>query len=123
MEILSRLFEVEICVLHIEECRLAPVTAGKCKERIFLTYDNIHYNAVEFKGFGVPCVKKVPVDDEYAVTLAMDMVKILHAAGKFTNMKKAEIVCDTCGAVFRGQKEAQTHGNRTGHSHFSQRGK
>jgi ubiquitin thioesterase OTU1 len=120
MEILSRKFDVEICVLYIEECKIVRVTNGTHKDRIFLTYDNIHYNAVEFNGFGVRCLKRVPIDDATAESLALEMVKVLNTAGKFVNTAKCNMRCDVCGIVVKGQKEAEEHGKRTGHANFSQ---
>jgi ubiquitin thioesterase OTU1 len=120
MEILSRKFDVEVCVLYIEECKLVPVTAGRQKQRIFLTYDNVHYNAVEFNGFGIKAMKRVPVDEMQAAALALEMVKLLNTAGKFVSIQKCHMRCDVCGTVMKGQKEAEDHGKRTGHASFSQ---
>ena len=117
--ILSRHFDVEIYVLHIEECKGMPVNTNDSKRRIFILYDNIHYDAVFFRGFGVEERRIVDVKDEVAVALAMDLCRILNRAGSFTNPKTCMLKCDACGKVCQGQAEAERHGKQTGHAHFS----
>ena len=120
MNILSRLFNVEICVMYIEECQIVPVNSCNASKRIFILYDNIHYDAVVFRGFGVDERKVVDAGDTKAYELAMEMLKMLHATGSFTNMKTANLRCEECGKVFAGRKEAEKHGMATGHIRFIQ---
>ena len=48
------------------------------------------------------------------------MTKIIQGAGGFINTEKCKMVCDICGAIVHGQKEAEEHGKKTGHIRFSQ---
>lgn len=120
MQILSKHFGIEICVLHIEDCKMVPVNSCNATHRIFILYDNTHYDAVVFKGFGIEEMKKVKVDNEVAVALAMDMTRLLHDAGSYMNPKSCMMKCDTCGKLCQGKDEAERHGKVTGHCNFSQ---
>lgn len=121
MNILSKYYEVEICVIYIEECKIVPVNSCNSKKRIFILYDNVHYDAVVFKGFGYPDdVKIVSSDDEGAVQLVLEMAGTIKAAGGYTNTKTAMLKCDSCGKIFKGQNEAHEHGKATNHYSFSQ---
>ena len=120
MNILSKLFNVEICVMYIEECKIVPVNGCNSSKRIFILYDNIHYDAVVFKGFGVPERRIVDASDVKAYSLAMEMLQMLHTTGSFTNTKTASLRCEECGRVFTGSKEAERHGSQTGHVRFTQ---
>jgi ubiquitin thioesterase OTU1 len=120
MDIMSRLYKVEICVLHIEECNMVPVNSCQATKRIFLLYDGIHYDAVVFKGFGVEEVRQVAVDDGTAWELAMQMTTVIQASGGYTNDRTMMMKCDVCGKIVKGKKEANAHGKVTGHAKFSQ---
>jgi ubiquitin thioesterase OTU1 len=120
MEILSRLFKVEICVLHIEKANMVPVNACQSTKRIFLLYDNIHYDAVVFRGFGVDEQKIVDASDDTALSLAMGLVQIVHTSGAYMNETTAMFKCDQCGVIVQGKKGANDHGMATGHVRFSQ---
>jgi ubiquitin thioesterase OTU1 len=121
MDILSKHFNVEICVLYIEDGQIVPVNSCGAKKRIYILYDNIHYDAVIFKCFGEPKERFiVNSDDGKALELATEMMSIIRTAGGFTNTKKATYQCDICGTVCKGSKEADAHARATGHINFSQ---
>ncbi|OHT14252.1 Ubiquitin thioesterase OTU1 [Tritrichomonas foetus] len=120
MNILSKYFQVEICVLYIEEEKIVPINSCNATQRIFILYDNIHYDSVVFNGFGITEKKIVESSDVMAEQCALEMVKVLKAAGGYTNTKTATLKCDYCGKLFKGGKEAEAHGNATGHVSFSQ---
>lgn len=121
MNILSKFYNVEICVIYIEECKIVPVNSCNAKKRIYILYDNIHYDAVVFKGFGYQDdVKIVDSSDDYSEQLVLQMAQTIKAAGGYTNTKTAMLKCDTCGKIFKGQKEAESHGKATNHYSFSQ---
>jgi ubiquitin thioesterase OTU1 len=120
MDILSKHFEVEIAVLHIEGANLVPVNGCGARRRIFLLYDGIHYDSLVFRGFGIPEQRVVAVDDERATQLALDVTRVLRASGAYTNEKTSTMRCDACGRIVKGMKEANEHGRRTGHVSFSQ---
>ena len=121
MGILSSHFNVEICVLHIEEGNMVPVNSCAATKRIFLLYDNIHYDAVIFKAFGDPPERRiVSASDEKATELAKEMMGIIRTAGGFTNTKKSSYQCEICGKVCNGSIEAEAHARQTGHCNFVQ---
>ena len=122
--ILAEYFNVEICVLHIEEGNVVPVNPTNSDKRIFILYDNIHYDAVIFKVFGDPPEKKiVSCDDEKAMQLAKEMMGIIRTAGGFTNTKKDYYQCEKCGKICHGSAEADKHARATGHVNFVQAAK
>jgi ubiquitin thioesterase OTU1 len=120
LEIFSRLYNVEICVLDIEKSSMVPVNACSATKRIFVLYDNTHYDAVVFRGFGVQEAKIVNCDDDMALKLGLELVEILHKAGAYMNENTGMLKCDRCGKLVRGKKEANDHANATGHVDFSQ---
>ena len=124
MGILSEYFNVEICVLHIEQGNIVPINPSNSNRRIFILYDNIHYDAVIFKVFGDPPERHiVSCDDEKAMQLAKEMMNIIRTAGGFTNVKKDSLQCETCGKVCHGSLEADKHARATGHYNFVQAAK
>lgn len=120
MEILSRFYKIEICMLYIEEGNMVPVNACNATKRVFVLYNNQHYDAVYFKGFGVPEKKIVDADDQTALQLALELVRICKTAGDYTRRTICMIKCENCGKVFQGQKEAEDHAKATGHMRFAQ---
>jgi ubiquitin thioesterase OTU1 len=120
MGILSKRFDVEIAVLHIEEANLVPVNGCFARRRIYLLYDGIHYDSLVFRGFGIQEQKIVNCDDEKAQILAMEVVQLLKQSGAFTNENTMEMKCDRCGTVVKGKKGAEAHGKQTGHTSYSQ---
>jgi ubiquitin thioesterase OTU1 len=119
MEIMSRLYSVEICVLHIEKANMVPVNACHSKKRIFVLYDNTHYDSIVFRGFGVTEQRIVDCDDDTAMGLAMQLVQVVHASGEYRNQNVTMFRCDDCGKVVQGKKGANDHGIATGHVNFS----
>ena len=119
--ILSKHFNVEICVLYIEQCKVVPVKSHVSSgNRIYILYDNIHYDAVYFKGFGVDEKRIVKADDGVAEQLALDLCRILQQAGAFSKPESCTMRCDACGKVCQGQAEAEKHMKATGHADFSE---
>lgn len=118
INILSKRFNVEICILYIEEQNIVPINGCNADKRIYIIYDGIHYDAIVFKAFGVPDKRIVDKNDENAFNLAMKMLGLLKY--QFTNVKKDSLKCDQCGKLFKGAQEAETHFKNTGHINFSQ---
>jgi hypothetical protein len=77
MDILSRFYKVEICVLHIEECNMIPVKSCQATRRLFLLYDGIHYDSVIFRRFGANERWQVAVDDTRARELEIQITKVI----------------------------------------------
>lgn len=119
MGILSKLYDVEIAVLHIQECRIMPVSSGAPTKRVFLLYDNTHYDAVVFRGYGIDELRRPNIDDSVSMQLAEDMMQKLKLTGCYTDTKNGMMKCDKCGKMCQGKGEAQQHTNKTGHNEFS----
>jgi ubiquitin thioesterase OTU1 len=120
MGILSKRFEVEIGVLHIEEANLVPVNNCNATKRIYVLYDGMHYDALVFRGFSTPEQRIVNCDDGKALELAMEVVQLLQQSGAYRNNNTMEMKCDRCGAVVKGKRGAEAHGRQTGHTSYSQ---
>jgi len=75
--ILSKYYKVEICILYIEELQIIPINSSNYKQRIYIIYDNIHYDSLVFKGFGIKEKRIVDCTDEKAYQLAFDFLQIL----------------------------------------------
>lgn len=121
MNILSKHFQVEICVVYIEEVKIVPVNACNSNKKIYILYDGIHYDSIVFRAFGAQGeLKIVDGNDSYADFLVLQMARTIEAAGGYTNTTKMSFQCDTCKKVFTGNAEAQQHSKATGHYRFTQ---
>ena len=120
MSILSSHYGVEIAVMHIQDNQILPVNAMGFKKRIYILYNNEHYDSVVFKGFGIPEKRIVDINDDQAKALAEQFLANLNAAGSYARTKSCNIKCDVCGKIFNGYKDAQAHSEKTGHARLSE---
>ncbi|EAX89409.1 OTU-like cysteine protease family protein [Trichomonas vaginalis G3] len=121
MEILSEKYNVEICVLQVENNLIVPINGAQSKKRIYLLYDNIHYDALVFKAHTPPEVRKiVDASDEEATIQAKELMNIARAAGGYTNVKTMTYKCTICNKILNGSKEAHDHSAKTNHMDYVQ---
>jgi hypothetical protein len=118
--ILSKKYEVEIAVLHIEEVNMVPVNGCNASKRIYILYDGMHYDSLVFRGFGIQEQRIVDCDDEKALELALGVTRLLKQAEAYSNENTMAMRCDRCGAIVEGKKGAEAHGRQTGHTSYSQ---
>ena len=121
MEILSKLYQVDIAVVVIEQCKILEVNACDANRTIFILYDNIHYDSIVFKGLGIDELRIVdPKEREKATELALNMAKLLQQAHQYSKPSKDLLKCEQCGKLLQGSAQAQRHAEATGHVNFAQ---
>jgi hypothetical protein len=96
-----------MCVLHIEKCNTVPVNSCQATKRIVLLYRGIHHHSAILRGFRADEVRHAAVGDTRAWELAMQMTRVIQAAGGYTNDRTMKNNCDVCGKTVKNKKKAQ----------------
>ena len=92
--------------------------AGYSK-RSYVLYDGIHYDAVAL-GTGGADKTIFSSADADTEALAVTLAKAEQAKKKFVDVGSFTLRCLVCSAGLKGQDEAQTHAQATGHQNFAQ---
>ena len=128
MDILSRHFELEICSIDVQTCRVDRFNEGRDK-RCILVYSGIHYDTialspVEGEVFAPPefDTKVFDATDEEVLEKAVELCRVLQGRHYFTDTAKFSIRCNTCGKTFTGERGATEHAKQTGHYDFGEAG-
>ena len=128
MLILSDHYTVEIAAIEIKSqtCYYYGQNKGY-KERIYLLYDGIHYDAIVFSDdpdgndtTGVSDTSKFLATDTIKYNEAMEVAKEAFRNHQFTDQNNFSIKCLDCDKGFKGQNEAMEHMRQTNHQHFGQ---
>jgi len=124
LSILSRFYEIEICAFDIKTARVNRFGEGeRYKAMIFLIYDGVHYDALAMaldeKVEMIDCTV-FSSDDQQAIHKALEYVRREQTQRNYTDLNGFGLRCMTCGAVLKGQNEAQQHAQQTGHQNFGQ---
>jgi ubiquitin thioesterase OTU1 len=126
LAILSKYYKSEIVAFDVANLRPHCFGEGRgYKQRVFLVYDGIHYDALAF----APSPDASPEldvtifspNDELAFGLCYELVLRLNKEHKYTDTSNFEVLCQECHAVLIGEKGIQTHAHATGHTQFVER--
>jgi len=128
MLILSDHYKIEIAAIEIKSQTCYYYGQGKgYKERIFLLYDGIHYDAIVFSDdpdgndtTGVSDTSKFLAKDTEKYDQAMEVAKKAFQNHQFTDQSKFFLKCMDCDVGLKGQDEAMEHMRRTNHQNFGQ---
>lgn len=132
LSILSQHFDIEICSINVQDCRVDKFNEGK-PTRCILVYSGIHYDVcavTPFSGAEPEFDRKVfevmNVDGEEidggAVDGAVELCRGLQKRHYFTDTHGFALKCNQCGQSGNGQKWAVQHANSTGHGDFGEAG-
>ncbi|KAL4945334.1 hypothetical protein BDV06DRAFT_185030 [Aspergillus oleicola] len=123
MSILSKHFDVEICSIDLGNLRVDRFNEGQPR-RCFLVYSGIHYDTIALSpGDNVsPEFDMTVFDtaDDLVLEKALVLCKQLQAKNYYTDVSAFSLQCNICNAILTGQKGAQDHTSKTGHSDFEQ---
>ena len=119
LSILSSYFSTQIIAVDVTSGRLErfPFDEKTYERRIIVFFDGIHYDGCK-KGE----VTIFRADDDAVLEEALAIGKDLNQKKSFTNTATFSIQCQHCMQCFTGAKEAQAHGQATGHFNFQQVG-
>lgn len=128
LDILSRHFELEICSIDVQTCRVDRFNEGRDK-RCILVYSGIHYDTialspVEVEVFAPPefDTKVFDAADDEVLEKAVELCRVLQGRHYFTDTAKFSIRCNTCRKTFTGERGATEHAQQTGHYDFGEAG-
>lgn len=130
LSILSQHFDIEICSINVQDCRVDKFNEGK-PTRCILVYSGIHYDVcavTPFSGAEPEFDRKVfevmKVDGEEidggAVDAAVELCRGLQKRHYFTDTHGFALQCHQCGQSGNGQQWAVQHAKSTGHGDFGE---
>lgn len=128
LDILSRHFELEICSIDVQTCRVDRFNEGR-DQRCILVYSGIHYDTIalspaEAGVFAPPefDTKVFEAADEEVLEKAVELCRVLQGRHYFTDTAKFSIRCNVCRKTFTGERGATEHAKETGHYDFGESG-
>eukprot|EP01135_Chromosphaera_perkinsii_P004307 Nk52_evm19s276 gene=Nk52_evmTU19s276 len=125
LSILSRYFEKEICALDTQTVRVDRFGEdANYKERVFVIYDGIHYDAIAVaSSSSAPESKDKTVfsaDDQLTFSKAVSFLDAANMQHQYTDLAGFQLRCMDCDAKLKGQTQAQQHAQQTGHTNFGE---
>lgn len=131
LDILSRHFELEICSIDVQTCRVDRFNEGR-ETRCILVYSGIHYDTIALSPSEPPFehayappdfdTKIFEASDDTVLEKALELSKILQDRHYFTDTSKFSIRCNVCKKTFTGERGATEHAKKTGHYDFGEIG-
>lgn len=131
LDILSRHFDLEICSVDVQTCRVDRFNEGR-PQRCILVYSGIHYDTIALSPSDPPFdrayappefdTKVFDAADDAVLQKAVELCAVLQGRHYFTDTAKYSVRCNLCGKTFRGEKGATEHAKRTGHYDFGEAG-
>lgn len=125
LSILSQEFDIEIASINVQDLRVDRFNEGMPK-RCILVYSGIHYDTIAF----VPNtsstfdsqndIKLFDVKDDVILEAARQLCGELKKQHYFTDTKKFDVKCNTCGWQGVGERGAVKHAEETGHTDFGE---
>ncbi|KAK9235431.1 hypothetical protein V1525DRAFT_434687 [Lipomyces kononenkoae] len=124
--VLAKHFDITICSIDVATGRVDSFNPNR-PTFIIVVYSGIHYDTVALAPEGVEATyefDQTVFDNDSAgqqvLTAADDLATLLRKRHYFTDTAGFSIKCDVCGSVFKGEKQAQTHSESTGHAKFQE---
>lgn len=122
MIILSEELGTQIAAVSVQHGQLALFGTGS--QRIYLLHDGIHFDLLTRNVFeGAPAetdIRQFKSVDKFAEKGALHIAQDLKKNKKFTDLESFAIECINCKTKLKGQEEALSHYNETGHKDFTQ---
>ncbi|KAL4924658.1 ubiquitin-specific protease OTU1 [Aspergillus undulatus] len=123
MNILSKHFDIEICSIDLSNLRVDHFNEGQDR-RCFLVYSGIHYDTIALSpGDDISPEFDTTVfdsSDDLVLEKAKVLCRQLQEKNYYTDVAAFSLQCNICNSILTGQKGAQEHTSRTGHSDFEQ---
>ncbi|KAI9199586.1 uncharacterized protein BJ171DRAFT_517999 [Polychytrium aggregatum] len=122
--ILSEYYQVDISSIDVSTVRVDRFGEGKYSNRIFVLYSGIHYDVIAMSpADNAPeefFTRTFTDTAELVATAAVQLAQIWKAKRKFTDLANFTLRCSVCKIGLHGQKEAQDHATKTGHTSFTE---
>lgn len=123
ISILNKYYAVEIDVVDTQSGRIDRFGEDMhFVNRIFLLYDGIHYDPLIMEPLdGITPIKSIfPVSDDVLVAQALEIAAECKKSRQFTDVANFSLRCIVCNKPLKGQREAQEHATKTGHTNFGE---
>jgi len=123
VSILSQYYAVEIDVVDTQSGRIDRFGEDvNYPRRIFLLYDGIHYDPLVMEPLdGTSTCKTIfPTADDAVTIQALEIAAECKNSRQFTDTANFDLRCLTCNKPLKGQREAQDHATKTGHTNFGE---
>ncbi|KAF8643845.1 hypothetical protein AX16_008862 [Volvariella volvacea WC 439] len=129
--ILAAHYDIEIASIDVETGRIDHFSppSGAFSSRCILLYSGIHYDAVslapsidspsEWHQTIFPVASTNDSSDPIVVA-ASQLATTLRAKKAYTNTATFDLKCEICGKGLKGEKEARSHAEQTGHTRFGE---
>jgi ubiquitin thioesterase OTU1 len=123
LNVFSRLFQTEIAALDIIRDRVDVYgTEEGYKQRAFVIYDGIHYDALAFAYdewlHESQDVTLFSPNDDAVLEKSLRLCSDQHKKKAFTDTSNFTLRCAVCQEGFVGAIQAQEHAQTTGHQNF-----
>ncbi|KAI9483067.1 MAG: hypothetical protein EXX96DRAFT_556687 [Benjaminiella poitrasii] len=122
LAIFSSYFGIEIDSIDVQTGRFDKFGEGLYKERVLIVYSGIHYDALSLSSaYDSPPEfdqTRFSIDDKFILTAAKILVDGLRKKHKYTDIANFTLKCEQCKIGLKGEKDAQEHAAKTGHTHF-----
>jgi len=123
ISILNKYYNVEIDVVDTQSGRIDRFGEDmNYPTRIFLLYDGIHYDPLVMEPLDgtSACKTTFSTSDDTVVAQALEIAAECKNSRQFTDVANFALRCITCNKPLKGQKEAQEHATKTGHTNFGE---
>ena len=123
LSILSKYYGIEIVAVDTLNVRLNRFGEDMSySQRIFLIYDGIHYDPLMWEPLDNknPIQTVFPVNNETILQMALEIANEAKASRQFTDVQNFSLRCLVCNAGLRGNSQAQSHAQETGHLNFGE---
>lgn len=120
LAILADVFKTEIRAVNIQTRAVLNFGEGKGYTRaVFLMYDGIHYDPLVASPKTVKIFSTLSEAQE-AEKSAIALANSLHQQRAFTDLEGFSLRCMVCQEALKGEREAQAHAKKTGHTNFGE---
>ncbi|KAK9366282.1 hypothetical protein V1509DRAFT_294080 [Lipomyces kononenkoae] len=124
--VLAKHFDITICSIDVATGRVDSFNPNR-PTFIIVMYSGIHYDTVALAPEGIEGTyefDQTVFDNDAAgqqvLTSADDLAALLRKKHYFTDTAQFSIKCEVCGSVFKGERQAQSHSDSTGHTRFQE---
>ncbi|CAO3597896.1 unnamed protein product [Absidia cylindrospora] len=123
LSIFSKHYSVEIVSVDVQTGRMDRFGEGAFKERVFILYSGIHYDALALSPMENCSTEfdetRFPVsNDDSLLVAAQELASVLRRDHKYTDVANFSLKCENCQTGLVGEKDAQAHAMSTGHTNF-----
>ncbi|XP_044726660.1 ubiquitin thioesterase OTU1 [Chrysoperla carnea] len=122
LAVLSEFYGIEMAVVDTLNAIINRFGEDKnFSHRVFLMFDGIHYDPLFLEPFdGGEIQTLFLTSDESILKQAETLAMEAKSSRQFTDVDKFTLKCLVCGQFFKGQLQARSHAQESGHMNFGE---